>query len=35
MFLLEKLFYLFFYGSTDPQGDLKRRQIEIMKNRRK
>jgi len=35
MFLFEKLFYLIFYGSTDPQGDLKRRQIERMKKRRK
>jgi hypothetical protein len=35
MFLLEKLFYLIVYGTTDPEGDLKRRQIERMRNRRK
>jgi len=35
MFLLEKLLYLIIYGTTDPQGDLKRKQIERMKKRRK
>jgi len=35
MFLLEKLFYLIVYGTTNPEGDLKKRQMERMKKRRK
>tara|TARA_Y100001938_G_C8023366_1_gene396605 strand:- start:832 stop:942 length:111 start_codon:yes stop_codon:yes gene_type:complete len=35
MFLIEKLIYLIFYGTTDPEGQIKKKQIESMKRRRR